>query len=282
MKKNAKKDNFRPENPIGIFDSGIGGLTVAKALCERMPHENIIYFGDTAHMPYGEKSPHAIKSYAEKITAFLLEQKCKLIVIACNSASVTAFKNVEKMMPRQKFVINVIDPVVNYMVDETQFTQIGLIGTKRTVSSQVYHKKFKKKNSEITLKSLATPLLAPMIEEGFFNNNISRTVVNSYLSNPHIANVEAIILACTHYPLIMPEIDAFYKGNTHIVNSADIVSASIEKFLIKHTLQNKSKAKGRQRFYVSDYTDSFEKSARQFFGRNITLKEQNLWQEPLV
>jgi glutamate racemase len=272
---------FTPKasDPIGVFDSGIGGLTVAKAIHDLLPAEDLIYFGDTAHMPYGEKSPHAIKSYSERIASFLIEQPCKLIVIACNSASVTAFKQVQQILPDKQFVINVIDPVVDYMVSDNAYERIGLIGTKRTVSSAVYKKKFEKANPGIVLKSLATPLLAPMVEEGFFNNNISKTVVHSYLSNPHLANIEAIILACTHYPLIINEISSFYKGKVKIINSAEIVSKAVKDFLDSKNLGNKQKKEAKHRFYVSDYTESFEEAAKIFFGGKIKLKEKNLWEE---
>lgn len=272
---------FHPKasHPIGVFDSGIGGLTVAKAISELLPHEHLIYFGDTAHMPYGEKSPHAIKSYSEKIAGFLIEQPCKLVVIACNSASATAFKQVQKILPDKNFVINVIDPVVEHLVSGNQYNKIGLIGTKRTVSSAVYKKKFEKANPEILLKSLATPLLAPMIEEGFFNNKISRTVVHSYLSNPHLSNIESIILACTHYPLIINEISSYYKGKVNIINSAEIVSIAVKTFLENRELLNKSDKVPKHQFYVSDYTESFEETAKIFFGGKIKLREKNLWSD---
>lgn len=272
---------FHPKasHPIGVFDSGIGGLTVAKAISELLPNEHLIYFGDTAHMPYGEKSPHAIKSYSEKIAGFLIEQPCKLVVIACNSASATAFKQVQKILPDKNFVINVIDPVVEHLVSGGDYKKIGLIGTKRTVTSAVYKKKFEKANPEISLKSLATPLLAPMIEEGFFNNKISRTVVHSYLTNPHLSNIESIILACTHYPLIINEISSYYKGKVNIINSAEIVSMAVQKFLTERDLLNTSKKAPKHQFYVSDYTESFEETAKIFFGGKIKLKEKNLWNE---
>ncbi|MFM6984875.1 MAG: glutamate racemase [Chitinophagaceae bacterium] len=272
---------FHPKasHPIGVFDSGIGGLTVAKAINELLPNEHLIYFGDTAHMPYGEKSPHAIKSYSEKIAGFLIEQPCKLVVIACNSASATAFKQVQKILPDKHFVINVIDPVVEHLVSGGNYSKIGLIGTKRTVSSAVYKKKFEKANPDILLKSLATPLLAPMIEEGFFNNNISKTVVHSYLSNPHLSNIESIILACTHYPLIINEISSFYKGKVNIINSAEIVSLAVQNFLRERNLLNENKKAPKHQFYVSDYTESFEETAKIFFGGKIKLREKNLWSD---
>lgn len=273
------KFNPKASHPIGVFDSGIGGLTVAKAINELLPAESLIYFGDTAHMPYGEKSPHAIKSYSEKIAGFLIDQPCKLIVIACNSASVTAFRQVQKILPDKHFVINVIDPVVQHLSKDGKRKRIGLIGTKRTVSSAVYKKKFEKADPNIQLKSLATPLLAPMIEEGFFNNKISRTVVHSYLSNPHLANIESIILACTHYPLIINEISSFYKGKVEIINSAEIVSLAVRDFLQSKDLLYKGNKPASHKFFVSDYTSSFEETAKIFFGGKIKLKEKNLWNE---
>lgn len=252
---------------------------MAKAISDLLPNESLIYFGDTAHMPYGEKSPHAIKSYSEKIASFLIDQPCKLIVIACNSASATAFRQVQKILPDKHFVINVIDPVVQHLSRDGHRRKIGLIGTKRTVSSAVYKKKFEKADPDIQLKSLATPLLAPMIEEGFFNNKISRTIVHSYLSNPHLAHIESIILACTHYPLIINEISSFYKGKVEIINSAEIVSLAVKNFLDENSLLNKSSKAPGHKFFVSDYTSSFEETAKIFFGGKIKLKEKNLWNE---
>lgn len=277
MTLSSSKFNPKASHPIGVFDSGIGGLTVAKAINELLPNEQLIYFGDTAHMPYGEKSPHAIKSYSERIAEFLIQQPCKLVVIACNSASATAFRQVQKILPDKHFVINVIDPVVDYLVKANQHKRVGLIGTKRTVSSAVYKKKFEKADPDITLKSLATPLLAPMIEEGFFNNKISRTVVHSYLSNPHLGNIESIILACTHYPLIISEISSYYKGKVDIINSAEIVSKAVKQFLEERELINNTGKTPKHQFYVSDYTESFEETAKIFFGEKIKLKEKNLW-----
>jgi glutamate racemase len=254
-------------------------LTVAKAINNLLPHEQLVYFGDTAHMPYGEKSPHAIKDYSVKIAEFLIQQPCKLIVIACNSASATAFKQVQAILPDKHFVINVIDPVVDYIVSQDRYKKIGLIGTKRTVSSAVYKKKFEKANPQMHLKSLATPLLAPMIEEGFFNNKISKTIVHSYLDNPHLSGIESIILACTHYPLIINEISSYYKGKLDIINSAEIVSKAVQTFLNDKGLLNTKVTEPKHKFFVSDYTASFEETAKIFFGSSLKLKENNLWKD---
>ena len=262
--------------PIGIFDSGIGGLTVANAIRKILPNEQIIYFGDTAHMPYGDKSPEAVKFYSLKIAKFLLDKKCKVIIIACNTASAHAFHELVHFLGDQIPIINVIDPVVDLMVQKGNAQKIGVIGTKSTIRSDIYARKFKAADHEIQVSSLATPLLAPMIEEGFFNNNISKTVINSYLSSSKLKKINSLILACTHYPLIKEEISAFYKGSVNIINTAEIVALHVKDRLSELKLLNVGPAKKHQ-FFVSDYTPSFEKSTRLFFGEKINLRLEGIW-----
>ena len=262
--------------PIGIFDSGIGGLTVANAIRKILPNEQLIYFGDTAHMPYGDKSPEAIKFYSLKIAKFLLDKQCKVIVIACNTASSHAFHELLHFLGDQVPIINVIDPVVDMMVKKGQDKKIGVIGTKSTIRSDIYAKKFKAENPDIEVSSLATPLLAPMIEEGFFDNNISKTVINSYLSSSKLKKIDSLILACTHYPLIKPEISSFYKGKVNIINTAEIVAQHVKDRLADLKLLNDEPAKKHQ-FFVSDYTPSFAKSTRLFFGEKINLTLYPIW-----
>lgn len=265
-------------SPIGIFDSGIGGLTVAKALCDRLPFEKIIYFGDTAHLPYGDKSPESIADYSKRIAEFLLNSGCKLIVIACNSASASGYRAIKDKVVDSSMLINVIDPVVSEIVDRKELDTIGLIGTRRTVRSGSYLRKFKSLSNKIKLKSLATPLLAPMIEEGFFDNTISRTVIGSYLSSKHLNKIQALILGCTHYPLIENEIREYYEGTVDVINSADIVALEIENNLRKRKLLATKKGDNHQ-FCVSEYTKSFEQAASIFFGQGISLEERNLWKQ---
>ncbi len=262
--------------PIGIFDSGIGGLTVANAIRKILPNEHLIYFGDTAHMPYGDKSPEAVKFYSLKIAKFLLDKKCKMIVIACNTASAHAFNELVHFLGDQVPIINVIDPVVNLIAREGSDQKIGVIGTKSTIRSDIYARKFKEANPDILVSSLATPLLAPMIEEGFFNNNISKTVINSYLSSSKLRKIDSLILACTHYPLIKEEISAFYQGSVNIVNTAEIVARHVQDRLRELDVLNEGAVKKHQ-FFVSDYTPSFEKSTSLFFGEKINLKLEAIW-----
>jgi len=269
------KKSVAAQRPIGVFDSGIGGLTVANAIQRHLPGESLIYFGDTAHLPYGDKSPEAIRSYGIRISDFLMEKNVKMIVIACNTASSIAYEAVKKHAGKNAIVVNVIDPVVKAVTSGKNY-RIGVIGTKATIKSDVYAQKILKENRKLEVSSLATPLLAPMIEEGFFNNRISSTIIHSYLSRPRIKKIDSLILACTHYPLIRPEIEKYYKKKINIIDSADIVGRYVKAVLTDRKLLNSGK-KGRHFFYVSDYTKSFEKSTKLFFKGKVKLSKKNLW-----
>ncbi len=262
-------------SPIGIFDSGIGGLTVANAITKALPNEDIIYFGDTEHLPYGEKSKEAIQSFSRKIITFLIEKQCKTIVIACNSASSVADESVYDTAINTP-VFNVIIPVAKEVVKICSDYKIGVIGTKATISSGIYEAKIKAECKSAKVVSLATPLLAPMIEEGFVNEEISHTVIANYLANPVLQNINHLILACTHYPLIHTEIKDYYKGKVNVIDSATIVANHISIELKNKNLLNDT-AKTEHHFYVSNYTESFEKSAQFFFQENIKLEEVNLF-----
>ena len=266
--------------PIGIFDSGIGGMTVARAITDLLPNEKIIYFGDTAHLPYGDKSTEVIKQYSISITKFLLEKGCKVIVIACNSASAAAFEDVSKLAEGKAIVVNVIDPVVSYVEENYSNITLGLIGTKQTINSNVYKSKVDLINKNIELKSLATPLLAHLIEEGFHHNKISEDVISEYLSNEKLNDIEGLILGCTHYPLIKREISKYYSNKLDILDSAKIVATELAQILEVGSLQNKEKYEGNQHhFYVSDFTKSFEESTKIFFGEQIKLEHFPLWKQ---
>ena len=266
----------RQNRPIGIFDSGIGGLTVAHAIKTLLPAEDLIYFGDTAHLPYGDKSEAAIQVYSIKIADILLKKGCKVIVIACNSASSAAYELLREYVRKDTHVINVIDPMVDLVTSQFSSARIGLIGTKRTVQSGVYARKVREANRDITLQSLATPLLAPMIEEGFFNNQISHEIIAQYLSDPSLENIEALILACTHYPLIKKEINGYYGGKMTILDSSETVAQALQRYLASEGLLNTSHEPDH-RFLVTDFTESFESSARMFFHESVKLEKHSLW-----
>lgn len=262
--------------PVGIFDSGIGGLTVAHAIQELLPYENLIYFGDTAHLPYGDKSEAAIQAYSIKIADILLGKGCKVIVIACNSASSAAYELLKEYVRKEAHIINVIDPMVEWVSDHYRGQRVGLIGTKRTVQSGVYLKKIQEREAGIEVGSLATPLLAPMIEEGFFNNQISHDVIAQYLSDPQLKNISALILACTHYPLIKKEISEFFHSQIPILDSSVVVAQALKAYLQDSGLLHHSSRPSRH-FFVSDYTEAFEASTKIFFGEQLHLEHHALW-----
>ncbi|MGP8217013.1 MAG: glutamate racemase [Bacteroidia bacterium] len=280
MPESVKPDASRP---IGLFDSGIGGLTVARAIIDKLPKEKLIYFGDTAHLPYGDKSPDSIKYYAIRIAQFLLDNRCKMIVIACNTASALANDTVKDFVGKRALVVNVVDPMVKKITGFPQLKRIGVIGTKGTIKSGIYTKKLLEANKNLEVQGLATPLLVPMIEEGFFNNKISRAVIDSYLARPKLKKIDALILGCTHYPLIKKEIESVYKATSAkhesplLVDSADVVAEYVYHLLKKNNLLNTSSKKPVHRFYVSDYTDAFKKNSNFFFSEKIKLEEARIW-----
>ncbi|PVY41100.1 glutamate racemase [Pontibacter virosus] len=263
--------------PIGVFDSGIGGLTVAQAIVAELPNERLVYFGDTAHLPYGDKSTAAIQAYAVKICDLLLRQHCKVILIACNSASAAAYELVKEYVGSKARVLNVIDPVVEHIGKTYAGKTIGLIGTKQTVNSNVYLKKIDALDLEITLKSYATPLLAAMIEEGFFNDSISENVIHTYLSAHELQGIEALILGCTHYPLIKKQIENYYQGKVDVLDASQIVAKHVRRFLETNDLVSEELLSDHA-FYVSDFTRSFEESTRIFFKRKVHLEHYPLWE----
>jgi len=262
--------------PIGIFDSGVGGLTVANAVKQTLPNENIIYFGDTIHLPYGDKSPETIRYYASGITRFLLKQDCKVIVIACNSASANANDQVVEIAGKHTPVINVIDSVVKHVTDY-EIKHVGVIGTKSTINSNIYEKKIKDITNTVLVSSMATPLFVPMIEEGFIFDDISNAIIRNYLSRHEIGNVESLILGCTHYPIIKNQISKFFNFNVEVIDSSKIVAKALQDLLSNSNMLNNNQNNVSHKFYVSDITDSFRIISRMFFEEEVNLELNNIW-----
>lgn len=265
------------EQPIGIFDSGIGGLTVARAVSELLPNENIIYFGDTAHLPYGDKSTATIQSYSLKICDMLLHRNCKIILIACHSASAAAYELVHEHVGTRAIVVNVTEPVIDHLREHYAKRHVGLIGTRQTINSNIYKKKIDALDLGIKLSSISTPLLVPIIEEGFSNHKILEQAVEMYLSSPTLMNIDALILGCTHYPLIKETIHAYYQNQVKIIDSATLTASALKKVLQEHNLLNVHKKSAKQ-FYVSERTPSFEESTHLFFQEEIQLEHYPLWE----
>jgi glutamate racemase len=294
--------------PIGLFDSGVGGLTVAHAIHTVLPNEQLIYFGDTVHLPYGDKSRESIIQYSLGIADFLLEQKCKVILIACNSASSNALDEVKEHVGNRAVVMNVIDPVVNKVCidtgsildfdEETPHTSVdkaplvGIIGTKATIDSGTYERKINetlatlmKDSNEIAtvshpginISAMATPLLVPMIEEGFVFDDISNAIIRSYLSRKELMGIDALILGCTHYPIIRNQISRVLNFEVNVLDTARIVAIYVQQYLADKGMLAEKPA-GENRFYISEHTHYFEVIANMFFNEKILLEKRNIWQ----
>jgi glutamate racemase len=264
------------EQPVGIFDSGVGGLTIANAIRQVLPDENLIYFGDTAHLPYGDKSKETINYYSGKIAEYLISLGCKMIVIACNSASAVAYESIIELVNNRAIVIDVINPVIDFVVNNLYAKKVGVIGTKATINSGTYIKKISGLNNDIKVASLPTPLFVPMIEEGFIFDDISNAIIRAYLSKNELKDIDALILGCTHYPIIKNQINKFYSFKVEVVDSSKIVANYVRNILTERSLLNKNN-KINNKFFISDYTDYFKEISRLFFEEEIEIERLNLW-----
>lgn len=263
-------------HPIGIFDSGIGGLTVTHAITQQLPKENIIYFGDTEHMPYGPRSAATIQSYSVKIAHTLLQQNCKLILIACGTASAAAYELVKEYVGSKAIVMNVIDPVIHHLRDNYAHKHVGLIATRQTVNSNVYKKKIDALNRNITLTPHATNLLASAIEE-FHNHRVIDSLLEEYLSHFKDKKLDALILGSTHYPVIKDKVINYFDKKIDVIDPSDIVARAVKHKMDEHNLHN-TNGESTKQFYVSEYTDSFAAGTKIFFKEDITLEHYPLWE----
>lgn len=259
------------QQPIGIFDSGVGGLTVAKAISDLLPNERLIYVGDTQHMPYGDKSAEHVKLYAERVVRFFLEQHVKLIVIACNTASALAASYLRSLFWQQVEIIGVIRPVVKTIVQQG-YHQVGIIGTKGTIESNIYETILHETTKSITLHQLATPLLAPMIENGNTEDEIAKAVIHQYLSYPPFATCDALVLACTHYPIIKNKIADFFNRPIHLIDNATPMAETVRQYLTAKELLAEPNQENNT-YFVTEYTTNFERIARLFYGEDIHIQQ---------
>lgn len=203
-----------------------------------------------------------------------------MVVIACNTASSVGYQALLPMFADKDLLVNVIDPTAQYIANTVKGDKVGVIATKRTVSTRAYSKKIKKAAPKLQTSELAAPLLAPMIEEGFYNNNISQTIINSYLDKKPLADIDALVLGCTHYPLIQAQIEKYYQKNkTHVevIDSATVVANQVKSVLQSKGLLN-TKGTPEYKFFVSDYTSAFENTARIFFMEKVKLEHYPMWQ----
>jgi len=267
---------------IGIFDSGIGGLTVARAIKDLCPNISLLYVGDTAHMPWGDKSKAHIISYSRKITEFLVEQGCNIIVVACNTASCNALADITKEFDNIHF-FNVIDPIILFLRDSQYFknSNLGIIGTKQTIRSGAYQRKITElllnSANSMNIKALATPLLVPLVEEGLVDNHATNLILEQYLTQLNLPDKSVLILGCTHYPLIKDNIKKYYNNmqqDITIIDGSFLVAQQVKDFLHNNQVSYNDTVSN---FYVTDDSEFFVQIANKFFG-NIKLDFLPLWE----
>lgn len=260
---------------IGIFDSGIGGLTVVRAVMDQLPGYDIIYFGDTARTPYGNKSSRTVIDYSLQNTQFLIDQGATLIVMACNTASSVATDTVQAQFDLP--VYEVITPAVNLSLEMSPKMAIGVIGTRATISSGIYERKIHEKAPDARVYSSPCPLLVPLVEEGWLKKPETRMIVKKYLHPLKVRQIDTLILGCTHYPLLKPIIAHKMGKKVAIIDSSMATAREIRNFLNQNPDIDQTLSKtGNNRFFVSDITPQFEKTARAVIKQNIALEHVTL------
>ena len=251
----------RKTAPVGVFDSGVGGLTVAREISRQLPEENIVYFGDTARVPYGSKSQNTIIRFSEQIIRFLKTKQVKAIVIACNTASALALDAV-----RDEFdipIMGVVIPGARAAVEATKNRKVGVVGTDATVQSGMYTKVIHEMAPDITVIEKACPLFVPLVEEGFKEHVVTREIIEYYLESMRNTDIDAMILGCTHYPLIRSKIRDYMGDKIQIVNPAYETAMDLKKMLEERGMANDGSTEQHSRysFYVSDAAEKFRKFA---------------------
>ncbi len=253
--------------PIGVFDSGIGGLTVVHALTKRLPHENIVYFGDTARVPYGPKSPLVIREYAAQDVDFLLSKDVKMIVIACNTVSGVAL---DVVMKRTKVpVVGVIIPGAGAAVAATRKKRVGIIGTIATINSNAYTNAIRQLDAEVQVFTRACPLFVPLAEEGWTQHKVTEMVAKEYLFPFKLEKIDTLVLGCTHYPILREAIKSAVDGNVTLIDSGEATAVEVERILDEKNLRNPSKLKPHLQFFVSDVPVKFTEVGERFLGQKM-------------
>ena len=251
----TKQGRKKMNAPIGVFDSGVGGLTVVRELMRQLPNENIIYFGDTARVPYGSKSKQTVLKYSKQIVRFLRTKNVKAIVIACNTASALALDEIEAEIDIP--IIGVVEPGAKMAAENTKTKSIGIIATEATIKSGIYNKYLRELNPEITVVEKACPLFVPLVEEGLIEDRVTDDIVGRYLQELKEYHVDSLILGCTHYPLIRNPIKRFMGEQVELVNPAYETAKSLKELLIDQDLLNDAKGVVKHQYYVSDGVDKF-------------------------
>ena len=258
---------FNTSAPIGIFDSGIGGLTVVKRVLSLLPNESIVYFGDTARVPYGSKSNATVIEYALQDAHFLNNKNVKLIIVACNTASAVALDVLKAQFSIP--VIGMITPGAKLALNETKNGIIGVIGTNATINNKAYSKQLLELNPNVKVMEKACPLFVPVAEEGWLDHEATRIIAKEYLQDLIDFGVDTLILGCTHYLLLSQIIHEIMGDNVKLIDSGYAASLEVENYLNGRGDRNGSNQLGSQKFYVSDSPEKFKLLAERFLGNEI-------------
>ncbi|HCN30677.1 MAG TPA: glutamate racemase [Verrucomicrobiales bacterium] len=250
--------------PLGVFDSGVGGLTVVRALRELLPGESIIYLGDTARVPYGSKSPDTIRRYAVEDTQFLTRLGVKAVVAACNTATAHALQLLQSTF--RVPVIGVLEPGVEATLADPACQRVGIIGTEGTIRSSAYQYSLAMRRPDLRIHAAATPLLVPFIEEGWTEHPALKAVLRDYLKPLLDKGVDTLVLACTHYPLLIPVLKKMLGGKIRLVDSASTCAAHVRSLLDSHDLRRAAKSKPSLEIYLTDLSEKAEVMVRRFLG----------------
>lgn len=261
------KKKLSSSSPIGVFDSGIGGLTVARSLFEILPNENIIYVGDTARLPYGTKSKETVISYSVEIARFLLGKNVKMIIVACNTASSVALHRLRQITKVP--VIGVIKPGCKAAIAATDNFRIGVIGTLGTIQSYAYKTQIHKYDRNIDVHSKACSLFVQLAEDGWIDNKIAKLIAKEYLTELREKGIDTLILGCTHYPILSKTVSGVMGKKVTLIDSGKETALEVRRIMERLNMLNPRKAEGRHKFYVTDFQKKFKEISERFLGQPI-------------
>ncbi|MEK7104195.1 MAG: glutamate racemase [Patescibacteria group bacterium] len=268
------KNKRLTKGPIGIFDSGFGGLEIAKHIVKKLPQHDFIYLGDTARTPYGSRSQEVIFNFTLEAVEFLFKQGCPLVVLACNTASSEALRKIQQDYLVKKYpnnrVLGVIIPAVEEAIALTKNGRVGVIATEGTVNSKAFEKELKKRNSKIKVFQMATPLLAPIVEAGEHNSEIAKIALQKYLKPLLNKKIDTLILGCTHYGILERQIKAIVGKNVQVISEGKVVAEKLADYLTRHPeIETRLTKNSQQIFLTTDLTTKFQKLGSQFFSKKI-------------
>lgn len=272
-------DNKKPQNIIGVFDSGLGGLTIFKYFLKELPEYNYIYLGDNARLPYGAKSPETIYDYTREAVEFLFKSGCNLIIIACNTASAQALHRLQQeYLPKHypdRRILGVIRPLVEAITNNPKNNQVGVIGTKATIASNAYKIELQKLKPGLKVEQQSAPLLVPLIEEGWFKKPETKMILKKYLRPLKMKQVDALILGCTHYPFLYKEVKKFMGRRINVPHPGEIIAKSLKKYLARHAELNlKAEINPSRHYFTTDDPIFFKDLAEKFLEQKITKLEK--------